>query len=123
MLCLLDGCPREVEQFLLADVHPLCLQLSGHEALQHQDALLLGELLVEDAVVTATPVLLCDEAGLLPIVAEQLDAVQEGIGIPLPQVVEHHEPVRQPDGLVVHVPCCACVSLRQEHVLGGVVGE
>lgn len=95
------------ENLLLAHLCALRFELPSEEVTEHLDALLLGKLLVEDAVVTAAPVLLSDEVGLLPIEAVKFDAVQEGVGIPPAR--GHSTPSACSTGVS---PCSTCCLLR-----------
>ena len=86
-LSFLDHTSCEADEFLITHASPLNLQLSLQEVLQHHDALFLGKLLTEDAIVIATPILLSNEVCLLPIKAVELDTIQEGMYIPLSEVI------------------------------------
>ncbi len=101
--------------------HSLCLPCK--EVLQHDDALLFGNSLVEASPVATAPELLGNDVCLLAVPCEERYAVQEGMKVPFTNVIEHGQSVRETYCLVVCVASCTGVTKGEEHVLLWIVGE
>lgn len=114
---------REVKELTLCHHAAHCLGLSFQEVLQHEDALFLGASFVETSPVASAPELLSNDVCLLSVPCKQCDAVEEGVGVTLSDVVVNCQSVREADCSVVGVASCAGVIEGEVHVLLCVVSE
>lgn len=122
MSCLYHA-SREVKELTLCHHATHCLGLSLQEVLQHEDALFLSASFVETSPVATAPELLSNDVCLLSVPCKQRDAVEEGVGVTLSDVVVNCQSVREADCSVVGVASCAGVTKGEVHVLLCVVGE